>query len=174
MKEHQYLKLLTLTITCCLYSSNAIAKCEQEYKALQNQQTLMKKGHSASTMARLKAKEHKLAETYQNCRSGKNRSAKRKVKVYKHAFASNNSNRSAKSETKSYGNLVFKAKNSTFSRPIRFNTKFEGDKQKAWIAHYKTPKACLKPKSTAKFAECIQHRNAAAHQFSQQWDSTNK
>jgi len=91
---------------------------------------------------------------YQICRSGKN--------IYvKHEYLTDDK----------YKNEYYKKK---YKEELQNNTVsiksiFKEEKRKAWLEYYKRPQDCIKPKSTAKFAKCLNDRDTQANKFDVSW-----
>ncbi|XPF94276.1 hypothetical protein ACM9HF_20045 [Colwellia sp. RE-S-Sl-9] len=152
--------LKTLWIILFLIITNksyAKSKCEVELNELQHIQSLLR--HKTSEY--LRDKEHKAHEKYQICRSRKNNqsSNNKSKKIY---------SKKTTTKKKYYPNQY--VKKSFGKSTVKIKGKFKGDKQNAWIEYYKTPKECIKPKSTSQFASCLNKRNVEAERFSTEWD----
>ncbi len=149
--------LKVILILAFLIASNPIlakSKCEDEWNALKSIQSQMRQRSTEY----LRVEEHKKHDEYQNCRKGK----------------TNNKNSEGKNSQKKYSTskkyyLQKKLRNSFNSSAVNMKTKFKGEKQQAWLDYYTTPKDCISPKSTAKFAKCLDERDNKAIEFDLNW-----
>ena len=152
--------LKILWIIFLLIVSNQVyakSKCELEWKSLKAVQSQLR--HKSSEY--LREIEHKKHNEYQNCRKGKNK----KSNTYQ-------TKKTYKTQTKYYSNQY--ARNTFKNSPIKMKAKFKGVKQEAWLEQYETPKDCIKPKSTAKFASCLNSRDIKAEEFDIEWNNEHR
>jgi len=131
-------------------------KCTQAMQTLKNHQSLMRKGYSASKGEKLRVKERKLFNAYQKCLTSPPTHSSTKTKKKK------------TSNSVDYSNAPqIKWQNTS----LNFRGRFSGEKQKAWLAYYKQPKQCGKPKSLQDFAWCTEHKRKSSEEFSELWHS---
>ena len=151
-----------------IFSTSSYAKrtdCITEKKQLQNIQKIMKKGYKPRLGEYYRKIEREKHDAYQICRRNKNNSSK-KTNVKNH-----------KKQTKKNYSSLNKSRN--YNRPlvsrgtINIKGKFKGEKQSAWLRHYKTPKNCLTPKTIPEFAKCLSIRDKAAEKFDILWRKNN-
>jgi len=161
--------LKILWIVLFLITSNqsyAKSKCEKEWKALKGVQAHLR----YKTSEYLRKEEHRRHEIYQKCRSKRNNessSSKSKSKKSKIIYSKKPTTQK-KYSPKKY------VKKSFGKSTVKIKGKFKGDKQNEWIKHYKTPKECIRPKSTSQFASCLNKRNVEAEKFSINWNKNSK
>ena len=153
MKKTIILMLYPLFITTPVLAQQ---NCTQAMQTLKNHQSLMRKGYSASTGEKLRSKERKLFNAYQKCLKSPPTHSGTKTKKKK---ISNNVD---------YSNAPqIKWQNTS----LNFRGRFSGEKQKAWLAYYKQPEQCVKPKSLQDFAWCTEHKTKSSEVFSELWHS---
>lgn len=151
------LKIL-VTIILLITSNQTIAKskCELEWNALKAVQSQLRQ----KSTEYLRDKERIKHKEYQNCRKGK----KKKSKTYK----TETNHKKTKTKYKKNSYQKYSAKNIKYSGSIK--GKFKGEKQKAWLNHYKTPRECISPKNISKFSRCLKYRDEEAEKFTVQWN----
>ena len=147
--------LIVITLLVISNQSLAKSKCEKEWDALKAVQAQLR--HKSTEY--LRNKERIRHTEYQNCRKGKS----------KKSSNGNSVKTTYKPQKKYYSNK--KVRNSFGNSKVNIKSKFTGEKQEAWLAFYKTPKECIAPKTTTKFAKCINDRNLAAKHFTNNWDN---
>ena len=156
-------KYLTLPFLV-VFSTSSFAKkadCITEKQQLQHIQKIMKKGYKPRLGERYRQIEREKHNAYQICRKNKNNSSK-STKVKKQ-------NQPTKKKYSSF------YKSRKYNRPlvsrgtINMRGKFKGEKQSAWLKHYKTPKNCITPKTPSEFAKCLSIRDEAAEKFDILW-----
>lgn len=147
--------IIAIILLIISIQSPAKSKCELEWNALKAVQAQLRN----KSTEYLRNKERKKHTEYQNCRKGKSKKNSNKH-VIKNTY---------NPQKKYYSNR--KIRNSFGNSKVNIKSKFTGEKQQAWLAFYKTPKECISPKTTTKFAKCINDRNLAAEHFSNNWDN---
>lgn len=132
----------------------AKSKCELEWNALKAVQSQLR--HKSTEY--LREKEHKKNNAYQDCRKGKNKNN-----------TSIKSTQYLPSNTPSKHYSVGQARHSFNNSSVKMKGKFTGEKQESWNNYYVRPKDCINPKSTSKFAECLNDRDMQAAKFDLLW-----
>ena len=135
------------------------SKCQPEWNALKAVQSQLRN----KSTEYLRKKEHKKHSEYQSCRKGKNQkstSYKKKKSYYK---TSNHTQKNSKVKKYKYSKSI--------TNKVTLKSKFSGKKQKAWLKHYRIPQDCKNPKSSSKFARCLEQRDRKAEHFEIVWRS---
>lgn len=147
--------LIFILFTISLPSYSA-SKCQEEWDYLKKVQAQLR----YKSTEYWRKKEHEAHNIYQNCRKGKNKkttSRSSQIEIYK--------NKKSKIKFKKYkkvGNPIATVKGF-----------YTGEKQNAWIKYYKTPKECKNPKTTSKFAKCLEHKRETSKEFDIIWKEKN-
>jgi hypothetical protein len=142
-------------------------QCQPYLKKLHNIQSMQRQAHSLKSSNSLNNRENKARNKWWQCEQGKlpikhkKKSKKKKVKTIK---------------AKILGDFNLPVKKSgpfITEKPLVFKTRFQGDKQFLWLKYYQQPKACIRPKSTKKFAYCMEDKRKQQRDFEKEYSLNN-
>jgi len=142
-------------------------QCQPYLKKLHNIQSLQRQAHSLKTSNSLNKREGKARNKWWQCEQGK-LPIKYKKKKKKKKIKSKKSN--VQFNLNSSVNQI--APFST-EKALIFKTRFQGDKQFSWLEYYQQPKACIRPKSTKKFAYCMEDKRKQQELFEKEYTLRN-
>jgi len=154
-----------------LYSSVVHAgkkHCQPYLKKLHTIQSLQRQGHSLKSSNSLNKRENKARDKWWQCEQGKlpvkgKKKSKKKKKVkqsrIKPLFDLNSSDK--------------KITPFATQKSLTFKGKFHGEKLFAWHKYYQQPKACIRPKTTKKFAYCMENKLEQQSIFEREYDANN-
>ncbi|TYK66152.1 hypothetical protein CWS31_007175 [Colwellia echini] len=181
MKKITSLVFLTSLLLLLLlsYSTSSLAKkrCKPFQKKLHNIQAMQRSAYSLKRGHSLRAKEDKARDKWWQCEklslakfNAKYGIKKQQAKKSKKQ-ANENKVVKSKSRQKSTGK---KYKAPTYSQPrVTFNqtseivirSRYQGDKQLAWLDFYTLPVKCKQPKTISDFAYCNEHKRQQQSEF---------
>ncbi len=174
-------KYLLLIVVFAIISpiSEAKKRCKPLLDKLHNIQTMQRHSYSAKRGESLRNREDKARKNWWQC---ENSSAKKKKKTTKkRADKTANSNTKVKNVNgknvnrknvnikKIRAGTPFKTSNS-----IVIKSKYQGDKKRAWLAHYQQPKKCQRPKNLSVFAFCSEDKQTQQAGFEQKYSQKSK
>ncbi|MBU2925033.1 hypothetical protein KO509_09840 [Colwellia sp. C2M11] len=152
------------------FSPNLLAKkhCAPLLEKLHHVQSLQRNGYSVQEGIRLRKREDAARERWWQCEKG---SRKKKTKKIKKPTKHKNSNLS-----KALNNVNgVKNKDVNVVTPFQssgaivIKSKYQGDKQQAWLKYYQQPEGCIKPTNLSVFAACIEDKQAQRGNFEQHY-----
>ncbi|MEY8216273.1 MAG: hypothetical protein RPR97_17530 [Colwellia sp.] len=149
--------LITIALLIVSNQASAISKCEREWNDLKSIQSQMR--HRSTEY--LRDKERDKHKEYQSCRKDKNKKSK--------SYKTKTKHKNPKTTYKSHSYPRYSSNNIKYSGSIK--GKFKGEKQKAWLKHYRTPQECISPKNISKFSRCLSYRDEEAEKFTVQWNN---
>lgn len=155
--------LIFISFGLSLLSSSVFAakkECASLLTKLHNVQAQQRSGQSLKNSNRLRKKEDLSRKNWWECENNKNKkkrsSTNKKYKVLKKKSANvYKKNKSAKHVFAS-NKLVIKGK-------------YSGQEQSKWLAFYKRPKKCARPKTTQVFAYCMEHKEQQQKVFEKEY-----
>ncbi|NQZ80621.1 MAG: hypothetical protein HRT52_06345 [Colwellia sp.] len=147
--------ILIFLLICLLVSPVHAGKkhCQPYLKKLHTIQSLQRQGHSLKSSNSLNKRENKARDKWWQCEQGK-LPVKRKNKSKK-------KNKVKKSKINPLFDLDSSDKKITpfaTQKSLTFKGRFQGDKQFSWLKYYQQPKVCIRPKTTKKFAYCMENK----------------
>ncbi|WP_236559738.1 hypothetical protein [Colwellia sp. 20A7] len=154
------------------FSPVTLAKkhCDPLLEKLHHIQSLQRIPYSVKEGISLRKREDTARKRWWQCEKG---SSKKKIKQTKKVTKNKNSTLSSKlndaSEIKNKGANV--ATSFKSSNAIIIKSKYQGDKQQAWLKYYQQPDKCIKPKSLPAFAACIENKQAQRESFENQYNN---
>ena len=161
-----FIALLTLGYTA---SAEAKKRCKPLLVKLHNIQAMQRSGYSLKRGQSLRAREDKARAKWWTCEHSSLEKFKEK---YSNKSKSKSNKEKAGKSTKSAGNSLANNKNNYAKKnkePVKspqkstvFNqhsaivikSKYQGDKQRAWLGFYQQPIKCKQPKSMTVFVYC--------------------
>lgn len=165
--------IFTLIISLLLaYSQSAFAKkrCKSYLKKLHNVQAMQRQSSSLKRSQSLRSREDKARAIWWECENtsaakfkakySKKKSKKKKVARKKSA---------KKSQKKRKSTLLLSQPQSTFNQgsSIVIKSKYQGDKQRAWLTFYEKPEQCKRPNKLSIFAYCHEDKIVQQGHFEQ-------
>ena len=165
-------KYVLLIVLIALLSNNAVAakkECAELLNKFHNIQAKQRQGQSIKNSNSLREKEDLARERWWDCENNKSPSKKKKYKKKKKSVVKNASS-NYNSNAKIY-NRALKPIKSFSSNKVVLKGRYSGDKQFKWLAFYKRPKKCGRPKTTQVFAYCMDHKEKQQMIFEQQYKS---
>ncbi|MBU2870176.1 hypothetical protein [Colwellia sp. E2M01] len=176
MKEIIPVVLLIFTLPFILlsYSPATWAKkhCKPFQKKLHNVQAMQRKSYSLKRGINLREKEDLARNKWWQCErlSKKRFNAKYGIKGKKSKKSKNRKTVAKKRKNKL---SVKKIKVANYSETTTFNqqsaiiirSKYQGEKQSAWLEFYNLPAKCKKPKTMSDFAYCHEHKRQQQTEF---------
>jgi len=152
-------KATLFLITLCLillglYSAVANAgkkQCQPYLEKLHKIQSLQRQAHSLKSSNSLNRRESTARDKWWQCEQGKLPVKKKAKKKQKNQISKY---KSLPKLDYSVGKIVpFETK-----KALVFKGRYQGKTQLAWLKYYQQPKACKRPKSTKKFAYCMEDK----------------
>jgi hypothetical protein len=173
-----FLFLLTLLFTL---NANGKKRCKPFLEKLHNIQKMQRQGYSLKRGQSLRIKEDQARDKWWQCenislakftkKQGKKKKSSRK-KIQKVATRTPRIIIKSKSKrTKRAKVRYMSSTNATFNQTsaIVIKSKYQGNKNSAWLAFYQKPTKCLRPKSFAVFAYCTENRREQQSIFEQSY-----
>lgn len=137
-------------------------ECQTYLDKLQNIQSLQRQGHSLKSSNSLNKREAKARNKWWLCTQGKLATKNKKVKK-----ASKKVNSRKQVHNKK---ILIKSQSFNTSSAIVLKAKYQGEKQISWLNFYTQPKDCFLPKTTQRFAYCMEDRQQQQIIFEQQYE----
>ena len=167
--------LLLLFIGCCFTSPTIMAKkhCKPLLVKLRNIQATQRDSHSLSRAKSLRKREDKARNIWWRCEQEKSKKQnkqkkKRKTKPVKYRIKSKRANQKNNQKTLKLA-TPFKT-----SHAVIIKSKYQGDKQRAWLRYYQQPIQCQRPKSLTEFATCSENKQTQRADFEQDYNPVEK
>ena len=172
--------LLTLLFTS---SANGKKRCKPFLEKLHNIQKMQRQGYSLKRGQNLRTKEDKARDKWWQCenislakftkKQGKKKKSSRK-KIQKVATRTPRVTIKSKSKSKSTKRAKVRymsSSNATFNQTsaIVIKSKYQGDKNSAWLVFYQKPTKCQRPKSFAVFTYCTENKREQQSLFEQSY-----
>ncbi len=160
--------LVLISITLLGYSSNAAAakkQCAELLTKLHNIQAQQRQGQSLKNSNKLRSKEDLARERWWDCENNKT-TAKTKKKKKRTAKKLKNEIKVVKRKKPAK-----RVKQEFSSNKLVIKGKYSGQKQVQWLAFYKRPKKCARPKTTQVFAYCMEYKEKQQQVFEKQYQN---
>jgi hypothetical protein len=171
-----------LFVLTLLFTSNANGKkrCKPFLEKLHNIQKMQRQGYSLKRGQNLRIKEDQARDKWWQCenislakftkKQGKKKKSSRK-KTQKVATRTARVTIKTKS-TKRAKVRYISSSNATFNKTsaIVVKSKYQGDKNSAWLVFYQKPTKCQRPKSFAVFAYCTENKREQQSLFEQAYN----
>ncbi|MFT5755722.1 MAG: hypothetical protein ACI9LM_000434 [Alteromonadaceae bacterium] len=158
--------IILIVVVALLFLSPVYAgkkQCQSYLKKIHNIQSLQRQAHSLKSSNSLNKREHKARNKWWQCEQGKlpikhkKKSKNKKVKI-------------TKAKNRLDLNLpVKKVVPFATKKGLVFKGKFQGNKQFVWLKYYQQPKGCIRPKSTKKFAYCMEDKLKQQENFEKEY-----
>jgi hypothetical protein len=169
-----YLKADIFITICCLIlvSSPAAAKkrCDQLKQKIQTIQYKQRAGYSVKQGLSLDKKLQKARDNWWKCENTSVYHAQKKKTVQQ---PKSNKRRATKQANLTSVNNQKSISPFQHERAIVIKHRYQGQKLQAWLAFYKRPKKCQRPKSTQLFAQCLHERDLQQEKFEQYYQQHN-
>ncbi len=169
-------KYLLLIVVFAIISpiSEAKKRCKPLLEKLHNIQAMQRHSYSAKRGTSLREREDKARKNWWQCENSRAKKQKKATKKSATKTASsntktNNTNGKNVNSQKIRAGTPFKTSNS-----IVIKSKYQGDKKRAWLAHYQQPKKCQRPKNLSMFAFCSEDKQTQRLGFEQEYSQKNK
>jgi hypothetical protein len=154
---------LLLIISILIFLSPTVQgkkRCKPLLEKLHNIQAMQRHGYSVKRGLSLRDREDKARDNWWDCENGRSTTNKK------------SSGKKAKSTANKKPKAIKPISAGTpfsTSKPIVVKSKYEGEKQRAWLAHYQQPKGCNRPKSIQVFAYCTEDKQTQRENFESQY-----
>lgn len=149
------------------FSSNVSAKkrCKPLLEKFHNIQAMQRKGYSLKRGQSLRAKEDKARDKWWQCEHSSLASFKKKYgtknkKSKKKSKKKNKAQKSTRYAKINYATFNSQNKLTSFNQDsaIVIKSKYQGNKQQAWLQFYQQPNKCQRPKTLNVFAYCSEDK----------------
>jgi hypothetical protein len=166
LKDKMMMKMfIYLTLFLTVISSFSVwagkKRCKPLLEKLHNIQGQQRTGYSVNKGMSLQAKADKAREKWWQCENKINQPSKKNTKAQD----------KSKKATQTKSSIIVSNKTIkpfATSKPIVMKSRFQGEKQQAWLNYYQEhkPDKCKRPKSTQTFAFCMEDKAKKAAEFS--------
>ena len=170
MRNFTVLLTLSLTLLCFSTTSESKSSCTKHLNKLHLIQAKQRLGHSLPRSNTLNQQEAKTRNLWWQC---ENSPAKNKKSPKKYLAKTKNKKQAIQQTTLKHNSSLLTHKyqrqksNTPFksSSAIVIKEKFAGKKKYAWLKYYRQPDQCIKPKTLAIFAFCVEDRQTQQGYF---------
>lgn len=161
-------RILLIVIILCHPAISFAAKkeCTELLTKFHNIQAKQRQAQSLKNSNRLNEKEDIARERWWDCENNKQLSKNKKSFIKK-------TNKPKKKTSQLYRKDKQSAQHFS-SNKLVLKGRYSGDKQFKWLAFYKRPKKCVRPKTTQAFAYCMDHKEKQQLEFEKQYNKTSK
>lgn len=159
--SQRILILVIICFTSVVFSPFTLAKkrCKPLLEKLHKVQALQRSSYSQKKGVSLRKREDKARDRWWQCENSSAKSQKKVKKKSKGKAKRKRSNHKTSAQNKHVNSKVKKAP-SPFktTKAIVLKSRYQGDKQQAWLAFYQQPSHCRRPKSLVEFAFCSENK----------------
>ncbi len=141
-------------------------ECAELLTKFHNIQAKQRQGQSLKNSNRLRDKEDLARERWWDCENNKQASKNKKSFVKKRKTSKKKKVQLYKNDNKPIQHFS--------SNKLVLKGRYSGDKQFKWLAFYKRPKKCARPKTTKIFAYCMDHKEKQQLVFDKQYKKVTK
>jgi len=161
--------LIILVISLLITPAHAGKKqCQPYLKKLHTIQSLQRQGHSLKSSNSLNKRENKARDRWWQCEQGKlpvkgKKKSKNKKKIKKGKIK----------PLLDFDSSDKKVTPFATQKSLTFKGKYQGEKLFSWLKYYQQPAVCIRPKTTKKFAYCMEDKLEQQSVFEKEYDVNN-
>ena len=161
-----FVVLVILGVLSFSFSSTAKQSCQKYLNQLHSVQVKQRAGYTIKQGNKLQVQAAKARDQWWRCTKGtlpikkpKKKSKKQKKTKQKKSHKLKKLKNKKKTVTKEFN----------ISNAITIKNRYKGHQLQAWLNYYQPPKACLRPKTTQRFAYCVEDRQRQQTNFERKY-----